>query len=81
MLSSRYGSAMKDYQQRREQTRKSVEDYANSSDHGQVDVIYRFGESMIDERGIQISCDRLHVPGYEHDVVFDKANPWEDMSR
>lgn len=81
MLSSRYGSAMKDYQQRREQTRKSVEDYAIRSDHGQVEVIYRFGESMIDERGIQISCDRLHVPGYEHDVVFDKANPWEDMSR
>ena len=80
MLTSRYGAAMSDYQQRREQTRQVAEDYANRSDHGSVEVVYRFGEPVIDESGIRISCNGVHVPGYEHDVVFDKANPWEDMS-
>ncbi|MBQ0712941.1 MAG: beta-ketoacyl synthase [Porticoccus sp.] len=80
MLTSRYGAAMSDYQQRRAQTRQVAADYANRSDKGEVDVIYRFGEPMIDESDLKLSSDGVHVPGYEHDVVFDKANPWEDMS-
>jgi acetoacetyl-[acyl-carrier protein] synthase len=80
MLSSRYGEAMADYQQRRAQTRLAAESYARRADCGQLDVIYRFGEPLIDETGIDISCDRIHVPGYEQDVLFDKTNPWADMS-
>ncbi|MEH6469526.1 MAG: beta-ketoacyl synthase [Porticoccus sp.] len=80
MLSSRYGAKMESYRQRREQTRQLATDYASRSDKGEIEVIYRFGEPMIDEAGIDISCDRIHVPGYEQDVLFDKINPWEDMS-
>ena len=80
MLSSRYGAAMTDYQQRREQTRRAAEDYAHRADYGEVEVVYRFGDSLIDEDGIDISCDRIHMPGYEQDVIFDKANPWKDMT-
>jgi acetoacetyl-[acyl-carrier protein] synthase len=80
MLSGRYGEAMADYRQRREQTRQAAADYANRADKGEVDVIYRFGESMIDESDLKLSPDGVHVPGYERDVVFDKSNPWEDMS-
>tara|TARA_R110001592_G_scaffold363399_1_gene688106 strand:+ start:21836 stop:23737 length:1902 start_codon:yes stop_codon:yes gene_type:complete len=80
MLSSRYGVAMQDYQQRREKIRRAAEDYAHRADYGEVEVVYRFGDTLIDEEGIDISCDRIHMPGYEQDVVFDKANPWEDMA-
>ena len=79
MLSSRYGDAMSDYQQRREQTRKAAEDYAQRADNGEVKAIYRFGEPLIDEADIDISRDEMHMPGYEHKVVFDKTNPWGDM--
>ena len=80
MLTSRYGQAMTDYQQRREQTRKAAQEYAQKADQGWVDVIYRFGEPVIDETEISISSDGIHMPGYAQDVVFDKSNPWSDMS-
>jgi acetoacetyl-[acyl-carrier protein] synthase len=80
MLARRYGTAMSDYQQRREQTRRAAEDYARRANYGEVDVVYRFGDPLIDEVGIDISSDRIHMPGYAQDVVFDKVNPWEDMA-
>jgi acetoacetyl-[acyl-carrier protein] synthase len=79
MLSCRYGQAMSDYQQRREQTRKAAAAYSSRADNGGVNVVYRFGEPLIDEAGIDISQDGIHMPGYEQNVVFDKANPWSDM--
>jgi len=79
MLSSRYGDAMSDYQQRREQTRRAAEDYAQRADNGEVNAIYRFGDPLIDEAGIDINRDGIHMPGYEQKVVFDKTNPWSDM--
>jgi acetoacetyl-[acyl-carrier protein] synthase len=80
MLSRRYGDVMQDYRLRREQTRKAAEDYARQVDSGKLNVIYRFGEPVIDEAGIAISMDGIHMPGYELDVMFDSTNPWSDMS-
>jgi hypothetical protein len=71
---------MSDYHQRREQTRRVAEDYAHRANCGETEVVYRFGESLIDEDGISISSDGVHMPGYKQDVVFDKTNPWKDMS-
>ncbi len=79
MLSRRYGQAMSDYQRRREQTRKAAADYSSRADNGKVNVVYRFGDPLIDETGIDISQDGIQMPGYEQKVVFDKVNPWSDM--
>lgn len=80
MLAKRYGEQFADYQQRREQTRKAVVDYAERADRAELDIIYRFGEALIDQSSISISVDRIHVPGFAQDVIFDKNNPWQDMS-
>ncbi|WP_461516965.1 beta-ketoacyl synthase [Porticoccus sp.] len=80
MLSRRHGAEMNGYRTRREQTRKAAADYAARADQGQLDVVYRFGEPVIDEGEIRISPTGMRVPGYEHDVVFDHVNPWEDMA-
>ncbi len=80
MLSRRHGAEMNGYRTRREQTRKAAADYAARADQGQLDVVYRFGEPVIDEGEIRISPTGMRVPGYEHDVVFDRVNPWEDMA-
>ncbi len=81
MLSKRYGeTVMADYRLRREQTQAMAEQYAERADRGITEVVYRFGEQLIDEAGIDISCDGIHLPGYAQNVVFDKTNPWGDMS-
>lgn len=80
MLARRYGDAMEQYQKQREKTREATADYAARADRGQLDVIYRFGEPVIEENGIKITRQGMSVPGYELDVVFDQANPWPDMA-
>jgi len=80
MLARRHGDEMDAYRARREQTRKAAADYAERADRGQLDVIYRFGEPLIEESGIQITDQSMKVPGYEHEVVFDRTNPWPDMT-
>ena len=79
MLSARYGSVMADYQSRREETRQAAKNYAEKADKGNIPVVYRFGEALVQEQDIDISCDGIHMPGHKQDVIFDKLNPWADM--
>ncbi|WP_461482673.1 beta-ketoacyl synthase [Porticoccus sp.] len=80
MLARRHGAEMEAYRSRREQTRVNAAAYAARADQGQLDVVYRFGEPVIDDSDIRISAAGMRVPGYEHEVVFDRANPWRDMA-
>ena len=48
MLLKRYGDRFMDYIDPRETTRKSAADYAFQADRGNLAVIYRFGEELID---------------------------------
>ncbi len=79
MLQARHSLAMKDYQYRREETRQNTKKYAERADKGFIEVVYRFGEELVEEAEIEISYDRIKIPGYEQDVVFDQTNPWKDM--
>ena len=79
MLSARYGSVMADYQSRREETRQAAKNYAEKADKGNIPVVYRFGEALVQEQDIDIACDGIHMPGHKQDVIFDKLNPWADM--
>ncbi|MEZ5530715.1 MAG: beta-ketoacyl synthase [Porticoccaceae bacterium] len=79
MLARRHGAEMDAYRARREQARRAAATYAARADKAELDVIYRFGESLIEESEIQISTCGMKVPGYEHEVVFDRHNPWADM--
>ena len=79
MLAQRYGEKFADYCARREQTRQNCAAYATRADAAQLDVIYRFGEPLIDEAGLSISAEGLSVPGFAQQVIFEKGNPWQDM--
>jgi len=79
MLAQRYGDKFEDYCARREQTRCHSAAYAARADAAQLDVIYRFGEPLIDEAGLSISAEGVSVPGFAQQVIFEKGNPWQDM--
>lgn len=79
MLAQRYGDKFEDYCARREQTRSHSAAYAARADAAQLDVIYRFGEPLIDEAGLSISAEGVSVPGFAQQVIFEKGNPWQDM--
>ena len=79
MLAVRYADRFNDYLSQRDTTRAVAEQYARQADAAQLDVIYRFGEPLIDEEGVTISTEGIHIPGFARDVSFDLENPWQDM--
>ena len=79
MLALRYADRFDDYLTRREETRVNSAAYAERADAGQLDVIYRFGEPLIDEGGLSISAEGVSVPGFAQQIIFEKGNPWQDM--
>jgi len=79
MLSRRYHSHFEGYVAKREQTRAAAEIYVEQADRGELNPIYRFGEGMIDETGIELSQDEVAVPSFKKAVVFSAENPYSDM--
>jgi len=80
MLGKRYGEvAMKDYQAKRESTRQQATDYDDKASKGDLQVIYRFGEDMIDESKIELNDKSLVMPGFKHKIELPQDNPFKDM--
>ena len=80
MLQKRYAEQWADYQARREQTRAAAASYEQQADHCELEPIYRFGEGMIDEQNIEISSEKMVMPGFSQPVVFNQDNPYGDMT-
>ncbi|GLS26952.1 beta-ketoacyl synthase [Marinibactrum halimedae] len=80
MLEQRYGKAQfMSYQSRREQYQLQAQDYDVKASRGDLNVIYRFGENMVDESQIEISPEKIKVPGFEHAIDLEVDNPYSDM--
>lgn len=80
MLHKRHGKkAWKSHATLLETTREQAAAYEEKADRGDLQVIYRFGEGMIDEDELQLSTDSLVVPGFANPVNLDFHNPYKDM--
>ena len=79
MLLKRYGDRFMDYIDPRETTRKSAADYAFQADRGNLAVIYRFGEEIIDEQAVVITTTGMSIPGCSREIEFNPVNVWQDM--
>ena len=79
MLLKRYGDRFMDYIDPRETTRKSAADYAFQADRGNLAVIYRFGEELIDEQAVVIRTTGMSIPGCSCEIEFNTVNVWQDM--
>ena len=81
MLAVRYADRFNGYLAQREITQAAATEYAGRADAAQLNVIYRFGEPLIDETAVTISAEGVHIPGFARDVIFDLENPWQDMQQ
>jgi len=80
MLRKRYGETVfADYLARREQTRSAAQAYDQRALKGQLDIIYNFGQNMIDDSQIEITPDQIRIPGFGQALVFRKDDRFEDM--
>lgn len=80
MLRKRYGAErFADYEIRRAETRKAAMAYEQRALKGQLDVIYNFGNDMIDESEIQLDAEQMRIPGFSQPLVFKKDERFSDM--
>ena len=79
MLLKRYGDRFMDYIDPRDATRKRAADYAFQADRGNLAVIYRFGEELIDEQAVVITTTGMSIPGCSCEIEFNTGNAWQDM--
>lgn len=80
MLAKRYGQkTMAAYQLRREQTRETANNYHEEFLKGNFQVIYKYGQDMLDEKNIEIDQNSLRIPGYGEAIDLKKENIYKDM--
>lgn len=81
MLANRHGDGFPEYLKKREKTRLEASKYAARADVAELNVIYRFGEALIDEAAVQISETGMFIPGFECEIEFNLENTWQDMQK
>jgi acetoacetyl-[acyl-carrier protein] synthase len=80
MLRKRHGEeAFGAYIERRENTRRAARAYDAQALQGQLDVIYNFGNDLIDDQQIEIDRQQIRVPGFSQPLAYGQDTRYRDM--
>ena len=81
MLTKRHGKqAMLKHAQQNEQVRENTNRYDERMIAGNNALIYKFGLGVVDGNELDLSPDKIKIPGYKQEVSLDIPNPYEDMT-
>lgn len=80
MLRKRHGdAALATWQARREATRSAAAAYDQQALRGQFDILYHFGQGLIDDQQLQIDRQQVRIPGFNQPLVYRKDERYTDM--
>ena len=80
LLSKRYSAQQfADYQHKLGETQARQSSYQQAADLGQYQLIYRFGEGMVDESALTLNEQELTIPGFEQAIKLCEHNPYSDL--
>jgi acetoacetyl-[acyl-carrier protein] synthase len=80
MMIKRHGKAgMDGYKKNLGLVEQAQNDYRQSANHGDFNLIYKFGEELIDENSIEINEDSLTFTEFKHKIDLPAENPFADM--
>ena len=81
MLARKHGErALADYAERNAAVQDRALAYDAAMTRGDVEVLYGYGEDVIDGDDLDISERELRVPGYAQPIPLDAENPFPDMT-
>jgi acetoacetyl-[acyl-carrier protein] synthase len=79
LLGKRYSpAALSTYETKRAETRGRAEAYFAAADKGDLQAIYRFGETLLQEDDLSFSEHGLRIKGFEHSIGLNSAEGFED---
>lgn len=80
MMSKRYGEkAMAEYNQKLSLVEQAQAQYRQRANQGEFDLIYKFGEGLLDEDAIAITEESLSFTEFKHKIALPTQNPFADM--
>ena len=80
MMEKRYGSeAMQSYHEKLTVVEQAQQVYRDNANKGQFDVIYKFGEGMLNEDTIELTNDTLSFAEFKNSIALPSKNPFDDM--
>lgn len=80
MMEKRHGAAaMSRYQETTVAVEAAQKAYQEKADNGQYELIYKFGDGLIDETAIELSQTAISLPGFSHKISLPQNNPFDDM--
>lgn len=80
MMKKRYGfDAIRAYETRLHEVEKAQQVYRDNANNGQYDLIYKFGEGLLNEDDIALSNDSLSFAEFKNSIKLPNSNPFEDM--
>ncbi|WP_404340267.1 beta-ketoacyl synthase [Pseudoalteromonas mariniglutinosa] len=80
MLSKRHGQhVMSNYADANCAVKIAQSRYKQQADLGQYELIYRFGDGLINEDEISISTLSMTIPGFDKAILLSQSNPYQDM--
>jgi len=81
MLNKRHGKdAMLNHSRLNETVSQNTRDYDDETIAGKNSLIYKFGEGVIEGDQLEISPEKIGIPGHKHDISLEIPNPYEDMT-
>ena len=80
MLEKRHGDkVMASYREKLVGVEAAQKVYQDNANNGQFDIIYKFGQGLVDESGIKISQKEIHIPEFKNVISLPTENPFDDM--
>lgn len=80
LLTMRHGeAAMANWRQQREAAIAASNDYLQLADRGHFQALYRFGEGVLEGPELEISAEKIIIPGYAQPVSLDVDNPYGSL--
>jgi acetoacetyl-[acyl-carrier protein] synthase len=80
MITKRYSDKeMNDYQQKLTLVEQAQTEYRQRANQGEFDLIYKFGEGLLDENTIEIKNDSLIFAEFKQAINLPTKNPFSDM--
>lgn len=81
MMEKRHGSqAIASYQEKAVTVEQARVKYQTQADHGDFQIIYRFGDGTLIDDDLNITNEDISVSGFTNKIVLPTINPFADMT-
>ncbi len=82
MMIQRYGEALfKEYESRLAFTDERAKQYDDAASKGQLNVIYQYGESPIEDDAVTLTQDSIRIAGFAQPIALPKNSVYQDCIR